>query len=327
MATHAANTIGRCAGKEELPLPEPLANRARLLQVQHLAQRHAPEREDILVKEPTPGGRPALERGGVASDGREVAVVQPGLHLLGLLDAGPGAVLAQRQRRRRLLAARVVVLGPPGPDQQDVPDGDIAALRRRPYVDPLRLADLRQARERDGVRLRRVVLDALAGGPRAVVQEDGPTREAVQRPVVDRTLEVVRALRVYKVRGLRPVVERLRRDVGEVSEAVPLSARLCIQVVGLAAGLGVWELSDTAAWDTYIVVRNTFVERLDRMSERLTTKRRLGGYIEREIESGHVSSLDLSRRGFDPRGRKKVETSDIIICSPYPCRLLWCTWY
>lgn len=255
MATHAPDTIGRRAGEEEVPPPEPPANRARLLQVQHLAQRHAPQREDVLVQEPTPRGGPALERGGVAADGREVAVVQPRLHLLGLLDAGPGGpVVAQRQRPRRLGPARVVVLGPPRADQEDVPDGHVPALRRRPYVDALGPPHGAQAGQRDGVRLRRVVLDALAGGPRAVVEEDGPAREPVQRPVVDRALEVVRAFRVDEVRGLCPVVERLRWDVGEVSEAVPLGARLCIQLVGLAVRSVSGDLGNIVRRDTYIVV-------------------------------------------------------------------------
>jgi len=143
---------------------------------------------------------PALKGRRVARYRREVAVVQPVEHGLLLLDARPldaprlGAVLqvhrAQRGRGPLLGGQLVIPLDPARADQQDVADLDVAALRLRADVDPLRLAAFPQLLEGDGVAEVRVVGDAVGFGVSPVVEEDAAAGDAVVGPVVDAAFEV-----------------------------------------------------------------------------------------------------------------------------------------
>ena len=80
--------------------------------------------------------RPALEARRVPGHGTEIAVVQPGDHVLGLLDARPGVVgfFAKGDSGVFFSSARVVVLGPAGADEKNVADLDVTTLRGRTYV-------------------------------------------------------------------------------------------------------------------------------------------------------------------------------------------------
>lgn len=116
----------------------------------------------------TLGCRPPLKGRRVATHGAEVAVVQPVLDGLFLLDARPLCVLgvrvtvsAERELRAFLRCAPVVVLGPSRSDQQDVPDLDVAALCRGPDVDALVFTDRCEILVADCVRCCCVVLDSL----------------------------------------------------------------------------------------------------------------------------------------------------------------------
>lgn len=147
MTTNAPGTIRRRAGEEESPAIILLGQLTDLLEIQHLAERHPPQGQNILVQVVRLGGGPALKRGGITADGAEVAVVQPVLHGLLLLDARPlrgfgvrVAVAAQGEARVLLRLPPVEVFGPAGSDQEDVADLDVAALGRWADVDPLVLA-------------------------------------------------------------------------------------------------------------------------------------------------------------------------------------------
>lgn len=148
MTTHATRTIRGRTGKEERPATILLRQLADLLEIQHLAERHAPQRKDVLMQIILLRRRPALEGRGVAAHGAEVAVVQPVLDGFFLLDARPLRVLGVRvavatecEFRALFRRACVEVLGPAGADQQDVSDLDVAALRGGPDVDALVFAD------------------------------------------------------------------------------------------------------------------------------------------------------------------------------------------
>lgn len=71
------------------------------------------------------------------------------------------------------------------PDEQDIPDPDIPALRLRPDIDTLILAALVQFFEADGVVVVWIVLDSLLVGISAVIEQDATTGDAVFGPVVD----------------------------------------------------------------------------------------------------------------------------------------------
>lgn len=133
-------------------------------------------------------GRPALERGRVAHQRREVAVVQPVQHGVFLQHAGelgaPGA------RRAFFRAELRVPLDEPCADHQDIADFDIAALRLWAQVDALLFRAGLQFREADAVRCVGVVADVVRVGIVAVVEEDGPAGDPVRRPVVDTAAEV-----------------------------------------------------------------------------------------------------------------------------------------
>lgn len=210
VATDASWHVGGGTRKEKGPALVLLGQLAQLLQVQHLAEGHAPEREDVLVQVVRLGGRPALEAGRVPSHGGEVAVVEPVLHGLLLLDPRPrllaavGAVAAQGEGVAFLGRPVVVVLHPAGADEEDVADLDVAALRGRTDVDALPLPARRQLVVRYRMARRRVVLDPVGVGVRAVVEQDAAAGEAVRAPVVDATF----------------VVGRLADNVGRVSVVV-----------------------------------------------------------------------------------------------------------
>lgn len=143
MATDSSRHIRRCTRKEEGPALVFLGQLTQLLQIQHLAQRHAPEREYILVQIVRLGSRPAFKAGRIASNRGKVAIVKPVLHGLLLLDARPrlfaavGTVAAQRESIAFLRASVIVVLHPAGADEEDVADFDVAALRGGPNINAL----------------------------------------------------------------------------------------------------------------------------------------------------------------------------------------------
>ena len=190
MATHAAWTICGRTGEKERVAAILFRQLAHLLEIEHLAEGHAPQRENILMQIVALGGGPALEGRGVAAHGAEVAVVQPVLDGLFLLNARPlcllgvrVAVAAERELRALLWRACVEVLGPARADQEDVSDLDVAALRGGPDVDPLVFAHGDEVVVADGVGCRRVVFDPLRVRPRAVVEEHRAAGEPVGRPV------------------------------------------------------------------------------------------------------------------------------------------------
>ena len=79
MTAHAPHTSRRRAREEESPPTLAPRHLRAPLEVEHLADRHAPEREEGLVHHVGLGRGPALEGGGVGGDGGEVGVVEPGL--------------------------------------------------------------------------------------------------------------------------------------------------------------------------------------------------------------------------------------------------------
>ena len=131
VAAHPAITPCRRACKKESPPLVPPANLRRFLQIQHLPQWHPPPGQDILMQQPALICRPALETRRVPGHGTEIAVVQPGDHVLRLLDAGPCVIgfFAEGDSGVFIRGTRVVVLGPAGADEKNVADLDMTALR------------------------------------------------------------------------------------------------------------------------------------------------------------------------------------------------------
>jgi len=137
------------------------------------------------------GRRPALETGRITAHGGEIAIVQPVLHGLFLLQAGPlllaavTIVAAQRKPLALFRGAFVIVLHPTAADQQDIADLDVPALRDGPDVQTLPLPARHEVVVRYRVRCRRVVFDPVGVRVGAIVQEYRAAGEAVRRPVVD----------------------------------------------------------------------------------------------------------------------------------------------
>ena len=256
MTTHAPRTIRRRTAEEERPPLIPPTNLRRLLQIQHLSQRHPPQRQDILMQVILLRRGPALKGGLIAAHRTEVAVVQPIFHFFTLLYADPlrftGVTLVDATESEGgafFGRASVVVLGPAGADEHDVADLDVAALRSRQDVDALGGAAFLQFVERDGVRGGGVVGDGLGSGVAAVVEEDGAAGEAVAGPVVDAAFVVVHDAFAVEVGGVAVVVEGLGGDVSHVSEAIPLRAGLGVHGVGVVVGNGGMERFDLVLED------------------------------------------------------------------------------
>lgn len=176
MTTDAPRTIHRRTGEEESPAIVLLGQLTDLFEIQHLAERHPPQGQNILVQVVRLGGGPALKRWGITPNGAEIAVVQPVLHGFFLLDARPlrgfgvrVAVATEGESRVFLRLAPVEVFGPSGPDQEDVANLDVAALGRRSDVEALVFADEDEVVVADGVGCCTVVFDALGVCPGAVV--------------------------------------------------------------------------------------------------------------------------------------------------------------
>jgi hypothetical protein len=148
MTANPIRDIRRTRAKEERPLLILLRQLAHLLQIQHLPQRHPPQREDILMQMIALLRGPALKRRSIPRHSSEVAVVQPVDRLLGLLDPGPAldrvarpAVGAEADLCVFLRGALVVIFCEACSDEKNVPNVDIAALGSGPDVDALELAD------------------------------------------------------------------------------------------------------------------------------------------------------------------------------------------
>ena len=174
------------------------------LEIQHLTQRHAPQREDKLVQVELLMGGPGLERRAVAGHGGEVAVVQPVEDALLLRQACKtvlAAVFAKGETATLGRGLQGILLNPAGakakvdvnrsnlvslwvdgqyvPDEEDVANMDIAALRVWADVDALMLTAQRKLLVADRVVVEGFVLDALRFGIRAVVEEDAAAGDAM----------------------------------------------------------------------------------------------------------------------------------------------------
>lgn len=119
MTTDSSRTIRGRTGEEKRPTLILFRQLTDLLEIQHLTERHAPQRENILVEIIALRGGPALKGRRIAAHGAEIAVVQPILHGFFLLDARPlcflvvrVAVAAECELRSFFDGARVEVLGP-----------------------------------------------------------------------------------------------------------------------------------------------------------------------------------------------------------------------
>jgi hypothetical protein len=88
MTTNTPHTIIHRTIEKEEPPPLLPTHLTQPLEIQHLPQRHPPQRQDILMHVVLLGGGPALERRRVAPHRREVAVVQPVQDRLFLRQAG-----------------------------------------------------------------------------------------------------------------------------------------------------------------------------------------------------------------------------------------------
>ncbi len=169
MAGYPTWAVVRTAAEEERPLLVLLANLRRLLQIEHLSQRHPPQRQDILMQIVSLWRRPPLKSGLVTTHCREIAVMQPVNNHLLLLHTNPSRGVGmrlitppQREPLPLLWTAIVVVLRPTCSNEQDITDLDIPSLRRRPDIDPLRLATRAQVFELNCMRSCRIVLNTLA---------------------------------------------------------------------------------------------------------------------------------------------------------------------
>ena len=49
----------------------------------------------------------------------------------------------------------------------------------------------------------------------------------------------------------------------------------------------------------------------------------LFGDVEGEVEARHLACLDLGCCCFDARWGEEVQTTDVVVGSPYPCGVFW----
>jgi hypothetical protein len=294
-ADPARAIVHRTGQEEEIPLPL-AAHLTQPLQIQHLAQRHPPQRQDVLVQVIGLRGGPPLERGGIATHRGEVAVVEPVEDGLFLLQAGPAlavgggidGVFAQGKGVALLAGFLVVLVDEAGADEDDVADLDVAALGGGPDVDALSFAAGLEVSVGGAVGGVEAIGDVLRLRVVPVVEEEGAPREAVRGPVVDAVLEV--GAGAVDVAAADAVVKGFCGVVGELvgklldarqealcggrkgrltcmTEAVPLSTALGVQLV-------------------YVVVGYTLGEDLDLVREWLAMKARLFRDIEWQASCG-----------------------------------------
>jgi hypothetical protein len=219
-ADPARAIVHRTGQEEEIPLPL-AAHLAQPFQIQHLAQRHPPQRQDVLVHVIGLRGGPPLERGGIATYRGEVAVVEPVEDGLFLLQAGPAlavgggidGVFAQGEGVALLARFLVVLVDEAGADEDDVANLD-AALGGGPDVDTLGFAAGLEVGVGDAVGSVAAVSDVLRLRIGPVVEEEGPPREAVRGPVVDAVFEVGPG--AVDVAVADAVVKGVCGDVGEL---------------------------------------------------------------------------------------------------------------
>jgi hypothetical protein len=67
-----------------------------------------------------------------------------------------------------------------------------------------------------------------------------------------------------------------------------------------------------------VVVRDSWDKSFDAMSKGLTTKARLSGYVEREVEAGHFPGYNLGGSDFDPGWSQEVQSTEIVAGAPNP---------
>lgn len=161
--------------------------------------------------------RNRLHRIVIAHHCREPPIPQPPHRLHRPVQAADGAA---HDLGHVLLARRLPDLGDARADQQHVAG---------PELDPLRGRHLLHLLDRDPVRVKRVVVLAVCLGPACKVDQDAAGHDAAPRvPLVDRGRVRRRADVVHR----RPeaVVRRARRLVRPVHEAVPLAARLRVEL-------------------------------------------------------------------------------------------------
>lgn len=301
-------------------------------------------------------GGPPLERGGIATHRSEVAVVEPVKDGLFLLQAGPAlavgggidGVFAQGEGVALLAGFLVVLVDEAGADEDDVADLDVAALGGGPDVDALGFAAGLEVGVGDAVGSVAAVSDVLRLRIGPVVEEEGPTREAVRGPVVDAVFEVGPG--AVDVAVADAVVKGVCGDVGELvgtlldarqealcgvgkgrltcmTEAIPLSTALGVQLV-------------------YVVIGYTLGEDLDLVREWLTMKARLFGDIERQTGCGlsqhcaslwtsgpgqqvlkwhNFSGLDFRRGCFDSCRCEQIQSANVIFFTPYPSSVWRCS--
>jgi hypothetical protein len=244
--------VGRGAGKEENPPPKLATTLCQPLQVQHLSNRHTPQRQQMFMEvvpynpiisqlltslshtkgAPTSTARPRLEARRIARHRAEPAIVQPVEHVVLLLQprVGAGAAPARGQRRAPGAAERGVRGAEARAHEERVAGAHVAALRGRAQVEGLRgragaqvgvgdgvggwAGALAGSRGEGGGLAEGVVVDAVGLGVAPVVEEDAAGGDAVVGPVVERVLQVRR--RADVVAALAAVVEGLCWDVCEL---------------------------------------------------------------------------------------------------------------
>ena len=112
-------------------------------------------------------------------------------------------------------------------------------------------------------------------------------------PVMNPTLVGV-LLWAFNVLGFGPIVERLRRDMGNVPKPIPLRPTLCVQIV-------------------FIVVSHACgSEGLNFVLEDFPTKGWDIGYVQRKVKRYDFSRLNLFRSSRNTGWGEKVEATYLL---------------
>ncbi len=158
---------------------------------------------------------------------------------------------SQRSFRTLLGRFTVICLDEPAPDEENISDSDIPALRLRTDVNALVFSALVQFFEADGVVVVRVVLDSLLVGVSAVVEEHASTGDAVFGPVVDGAFVV--GFWADNVFTVGVVVEGASWDMGKLQFVSELNGALRSRDF---PRVGIWGFVSLSFWNGLEVVTN-----------------------------------------------------------------------
>jgi hypothetical protein len=222
MTTNPTGTIIHGTREEEEPPLVLPTHPTQPLQVQHLAQWHPPERQNILMHIIRLGGRPPLESRSITPHRRKVAVVEPVENRLFLFQASVvlsicgwiDGVFPKSEGVAFFPRCFVILFHESRADEDDIPNLDISSLSGGSDVNALSFSTGFEVGIGDPVRGVAAVGDVLGLGVGIVVEEEGAAGEAVVGPVVDAVFVV--GGRAVDIGAADAVVKGVGGNMGEL---------------------------------------------------------------------------------------------------------------